>query len=220
MSTREPSGVKLVPTKSVGNITPNIDKIGIWGGLHLPFDNANIKNAQYIEQTTVDTMVKLAERRNITKSTKDIAIRDILPDVDFIDGNENTISGRAWRQPWSGHYEAVDSDVLTYKIDRTVNYHNKMYGFWGIRTVDDGIYNAVNSTSITWKDSVNTYDIWNVEGLSKNSEMFTFAPIIVQNYVEFSIYVRPKASGVFDNYQFLGKVLEPRGENIIGSPVL
>ena len=99
-----------------------------------------------------------------------------------------------------------------------------MYVFWGLRYVgrgpgdDEGV---TDSASITIKDSTNTYDVWHTEGMDLNKEMYAFKPILVKNYVDFSIYVRPKittGSGSFDSYQILGKVVEPAGETIMGSP--
>lgn len=104
-----------------------------------------------------------------------------------------------------------------------MDYHNKVYAFWGLRYVGRGPGDPngiTDSASITIKDSVNTYDIWHVEGLDLNKEMYTFKPILVKNYVEFSVYVRPKlgSSGTFDNYQILGKICEKAGDTIAGPP--
>ena len=209
-------------------ITPHINKtgnlindLGHYGGLHQPY---RTEDTMMLELNAVKSAVELAKRVNIATQTDHLAVRDILPDKDFIDGNDNAITAREWRQPTSGHYEVTETDVRVYHINRAVDYHNKVYVFWGLRYVgrgpgdDEGV---TDSASITIKDSTNTYDVWHTEGMDLNKEMYAFKPILVKNYVDFSIYVRPKittGSGSFDNYQILGKIIENAGDTIMGSP--
>ena len=197
-----------------------VNKLGHYGGLHQPY---RIEDTISLELRSAEAAVKLAQTVRLANQTDHLVVRDIMPDLDFRDGNGNAISGRAWRQPWSGWYQTVESDVKVYQINRNVDYHNKVYVFWGLRYVGRGPadQNAVtDSASMTIKDSTNTFDVWHTEGLDINKELYAFKPILVKNYTEFSIHVRPKigASGSFDNYQILGKIAEPRGQTIAGSP--
>lgn len=205
--------------------TPHVDKVGNlvydlghYGGLHQPY---RTEDTMRLELGAAKAAVDLAKRVNLASQTDHLVVRDILPDRDFMDGNNNAISGRAWRQPWSGAYETMETDVPIYRINRNVDYHNKVYCFWGLRYVDRGPADdegVTDSASITIKDSVNTYDIWDTEGMDVHKEMYTFKPILVKNYTEFSIHVRPNVSGGFDNYQILGKIVEKAGDNLMGSP--
>lgn len=196
------------------------NQLGHYGGLHAPYRTEDLIT---LEMQSVNAAVNLAKQVNIANETEHLVVRDILPDRDFMDGNGNTISGRGWRQPWSGWYESTETDVKMYQINRNVDYHNKCYVFWGLRYVSRGPGDpngVTDAASLTWKDSVNTYDIWDTEGLDVHREMYAFKPILVKNYVEYSIYVRPKleSSGNFDNIQILGKVCEKAGDNLMGSP--
>jgi hypothetical protein len=205
------------PVEHTGQL---VHDLGHYGGLHAPY---RTEDTMSLELNAVKSAVRLAKQVNLATNTENLVVRDILPDKDFRDGNGNAISGRGWVQPASGWYEAVETDVPVYKINRDVDYHNKVYVFWGLRYIGRGPAdeNAVtDSASITIKDSVNTFDVWHTEGMDLNKEMYCFKPILVKNYVDFSIHVRPKvdASGRFDNYQLLGKIVEKAGDTVMGSP--
>ena len=205
------------PVNKVGNL---VYDLGHYGGLHQPY---RTEDTMRLELGAAKAAVDLAKQVNLASQTDHLVIRDILPDKDFRDGNGNEITNRGWRQPWSGHYELVEQDVQVYRINRNVDYHNKTYVFWGLRYIGRGPADeepVTDSASMTIKDSVNTYDVWHTEGMDLNKEMYAFKPILVKNYVDFSIYVRPKflSSGNFDNYQILGKVVEKAGDNLMGSP--
>lgn len=211
--------IKYYPTlsrqKDVGNL---IYDLGHYGGLHQPYRTEDLIA---LELNSVKSAVKLAKEVNLANQTDHLTVRDIFPDLDFRDGNNNAITARQWRQPWSGAYDQLETDIQVYRINRSVDYHNKVYVFWGLRYVDRGPADdegVTDSSSMTIKDSVNTYDIWQTEGMDVNQEMHCFKPILVKNYVEFSIYVRPNVSGGFDNYQILGKVVEQAGNTVMGSP--
>ena len=202
--------------KDVGNL---IYDLGHYGGLHQPYRTEDLIA---LELNSVKAAVKLAKEVNLANQTDHLVVRDLIPDLDFRDGNNNAISNRGWRQPWSGFYETVESDFQVYRINRSVDYHNKCYVFWGLRYINRGPADdepVTDSSSMTIKDSVNTYDIWTTEGMDINKEMHVFKPILIKNYTEYSIYVRPKTSGAFDNYQILGKVVEKAGDNLMGSPI-
>lgn len=214
------SAAAAVPAS--GNL---ISEIGHYGGLHAPY---RVEDLMGLELKSVQAGVNLAKQVGIATATEHLVARDILPDKDFVDISGNTISGRQWRQPWSGTWGngpyALESDNTIYKINRTVDFHNKIYVFWGIRYVNRGLAEpqpVVNSDSITWRDAANTYDTWHTEGADVHREMYAFQPILVKNYVEYSITMRPRvdASGAYDTFQILGKIIEPAGESIMGSPV-
>ena len=120
------------PRKPTENLIMNV---GHYGGLHQPYRTEDLIS---LELKSVEAAVKLAKSVNIVQEDAYIAVREILPDKDFVDGNGNTISGRSWRQPWSGFYTQQDSDTIIYKINRDVDYHNKVYCIWGLRYVNRG----------------------------------------------------------------------------------
>jgi len=205
------------PTERTGDL---VHDLGHYGGLHSEY---RIEDKITLELTAVQSAVKLAKDVNLAQQTEHLVVRDILVDKDFRDGNNNEITTRRWIQPCSGHYEIEETDLQIYRINRSVDYHNKIYCFWGLRYVNRGPADdqpVTDSASVTIKDSTNTYDVWQTEGLDVNKEMYCFKPILIKNYVDFSIYVRPKfgSSGTFDNYQILGKVVEAAGNTVMGSP--
>ena len=195
-----------------------IMNVGHYGGLHQPYRTEDLIS---LELKSVEAAVKLAKSVNIVQEDAYIAVREILPDKDFVDGNGNAITSRSWRQPWSGFYTGEEVDTVIYKINRDVDYHNKVYCFWGLRYVNRGPGDAdpvTDASSMTIKDGVNTYDIWDLEGLDVHTDMFAFKPILLKNYTDYQLIFRSKTSGGFDNVQLLGKIIEPRGETIAGTP--
>lgn len=193
-----------------------INDLGHYGGTHQVY---RIEDMMNLELKSVDAAVRLAKAVNLGRESKHLIVRELLPDKDFVDQNGNAISGRGWRQPWSGNYTTIEQDVPIYKINRSVDYHNKVYCFWGMRYIGRGMADpdaVTDISSITIKDSVNTYDIWPTESLDVHREMHAFKPILIKNYTEFTINVRPKNSGGFDNIMLLGRIVEPRGETIVG----
>ena len=156
-----------VPKPETKNL---ISDLGHYGGLHAAYRTEDLIQ---LELKSVEVLVNLAKSVNIANEVQHLVVRDLLPDRDFRDGNGNAISGRAWVQPWSGFYEQVETDVPIYKINRNVDYHNKVYAFWGLRYVNRGPADTdavMSSTSMTIKDSVNTYDVWDTEALDVHKE--------------------------------------------------
>ena len=213
-SMQKPSSGYYIP---IANI--DLNQLGAYGGLHLPYNQLQI---QELERYATQRATQLAIQTNIVTNINRLTARDVLPDKDFVDIAGNTITSRGWRQPWSGTYETTETDLTVYKINRTVDYHTKTYAFWGVRLVNTGPGReggVTDAASITWKDNVNTLDVWHVEALDTNQELYTFKPIVIKNFTDITVSVRPKitGSGQFDNFQLMGKVIEPRGNTIVGS---
>lgn len=216
------SGTDTSSASSIGN--PGFDNIrleavGFVGGLRshiLPVEIVRLEKLGI--QLTLSEALKAA----IAPAIEGLAIRDLIPDIEFQDVNDNSVQTREWRQPWSGFYSNNSGEFEVYRTNKDVDYDKKVIGIWGVRYVNSGpgrLGNAVNAASITFKDSAgNTYDTWQIEGLDIHPELYAFTPIVFTNTRQLRIFNRPKhsASGGYDNIQLIGKICERRGDNVNG----
>ena len=196
-----------------------LEQIGFTGGLRseiLPEERVNM------EKAGIQMAIAEARQSAIAPDIAGLAVRDIIPDIDFEDVNDNPVQQREWRQPWSGFYSNNSGEFEVYRTNKDVNYDKKVITIWGVRYVNSGpgrLGNIVNAAAITFKDSAgNTYDVWQIEGLDVQRELYAFTPIVFSNTRQIRIFFYPKsnASGGFDNVQFLGKIIERRGDQVNG----
>lgn len=199
--------------------TVRLEAVGFVGGLRshiLPEEIIRLEKLGL--QLTISEALKSA----ISPSIEGLATRNLIPDIDFQDGSDNTIQGKEWRQPWSGFYNNTSGEFEIYRTNKTVDYDKKVIGIWGLRYVNTGpgrLGNIVSTSVITFKDAAgNTYDTWQVEGLDVQKELYSFTPIIFSNTRQLRIFHYPKIgeSGSFDNIQLLGCVAERLGDQVNG----
>ena len=196
-----------------------LEQIGFTGGLR-----SHILPEEIVRLERAGIQMAIQEARNsaIAPDIAGLASRDLQPDIDFEDVNDNAVQQKEWRQPWSGFYSNNSGEFEVYRTNKDVNYDKKVIAIWGIRYVNSGpgrLGNIVNAAAITFKDSAgNTYDTWQTEGLDVHYEQYAFTPIVFSNTRQLRIFTYPKssASGGFDNFMFLGKVIERRGDTVNG----
>lgn len=197
----------------------HLEQIGFVGGLR-----SHILPEEIVKLERVGIQMAIAEARRaaLAPDIAGLASRDLQPDLDFEDVNDNAIQQKEWRQPWSGFYSNNSGEFEVYRTNKDVDYDKKIVAIWGLRYVDSGpgrLGNIVNAAAVTFKDSAgNTYDTWQVEGLDINPELYAFTPIIFSNTRQLRIFNYPKSSnsGGYDTIQFLGKVIERRGDTVNG----
>ena len=198
---------------------------GVWanvvrvGGARALF---NPDDVWAIEQETMNLCVQIALNRNLATTTRGLIIRELIPDIDFRDQNGNVVAKREWRQPWSGSY-ATSGSVAVYQTNSNVEYHKKIYGFYGARLTDSGPGRTgtnVNSAQIVFRDANNPRDLITLEGIDATQEscLIFRQPLTYQDSQTLKIDMWPKttASGTFDSIQLLGCVVEVNGANIVG----
>ncbi len=198
-----------------------IKTISLVGGLHTIASSEEIK---HLEQYSIDQGIKTAMENTIVTSPDGLVTRPFLPDIDFIDGNNNTVGKREWAQPWSGTYlNLTTGTALTiYQTGQAVRYDRKVYCFWGLTYTAIGNQRSagiVDTASVVFRDGANnTLDIWSPQRLDTNDALYAHAPIIYPNTRVCKIDLVPKyaGSGAFENLVFMGCVIEPDGDNIYG----
>jgi hypothetical protein len=201
----------------------DLGKAGIIGGLNTGFTVSDVKN---LERFGMRAGINEALKKGLTQSIDSLGVRDILPDIDLRDSNNNGIGKREWRQPWSGGYTTNSGSVSMYLSNTNVNYEKKIYVVWGVRVVNTGpgrTGGITDISSLTIKDSAqNIYDIWDIEDLDTANALYSYNPLVFNNARALRIDVTPKASssGNFDNIKLLGKIIEPIGENIGGTKLM
>lgn len=213
------SGSDSGSSTSVGYDSIRLEAVGFVGGLR-----SHILPEEIIRLEKLGMQLTLSEalKSAISPAVEGLATRNFQVDVDFEDGNDNTIQMKQWRQPWSGAYSSTSGEFEVYRTNKDVDYDKKVIGIWGVRYVNSGpgrLGNIVSTSVITFKDSAgNTYDTWGVEGLDVQTELYAHTPIIFTNTRQLRIFHYPKIgeSGSFDNIQLLGCVCERRGDNVNG----
>jgi hypothetical protein len=178
-----------------------------------------------LENYSVDVALFTAKQQQLAGTYRGMIVRDVIPALDFIDGNGATISGYNWKQPVSGGYTTQGATQTIYKTSNDVRNQFKVYAFWGVRQINSGpsrVSGIVDTAAILWSNPNVTalYDIWQVEGLDQYSEMYTTNPLIYGNKepLRVDFWVKGNSSGQNDNFQLLGKVIEPLGQTIQGTP--
>ena len=206
-------------------VEPSINNISLVGGLHAA---ASPDEVNRLEKFAINQGIKMAMQNTIVTSPDGLTVRPFIPDIDFIDGNNNAIGKREWFQPWSGTYTNVSAGaaLTIYQTGNTVRYDRKVYVFWGITYTATGNQRSagiVDTASIVFKDGANnTFDIWNPQGLDVHESLYAYAPIIYPNTRVCAVQFLPKyaASGSFETIELIGRVIEPDGDNIQGARAL
>jgi hypothetical protein len=174
----------------------------------------------------------------IASTEEGLAVRDILVDKDFQDKNSVAITNREWRQPWSGAYNATETEVQIYQTNKNTDNFLKVMIIYGVRATQTGPGRttcALNIASISFKRaSVKTIDIWQIELLDTvpDSVVYARTPLLYKKGDYARIDFWPKAlgnagigagatgatgaSGGYDNLILLGKTIEAIGLNVTG----
>lgn len=196
-----------------------LEQVGFVGGLR-----SHILPEEIIRLEKLGMQLTLAEalKSAISPAIEGLAVRNFKVDEDFEDGNDNAITSREWRQPWSGFYTNGSGSFQIYQTNKDTDYDKKVIGIWGLRYTNTGpgrLGSVTRTATITFKDSAgNTYDTWDVHGLDIQNELYSFTPIIFSNTRQLKIFfdVKSDSSGFHDNIQMLGCIAERRGDNVNG----
>lgn len=212
---------------SPGIVTPaitrldqmDISKAGVIGGV-IP------ATRQYAAKIELDAMkLGMAEalKRGIASTPDSLAVRPIIPNIDFEDQNSNPVGNAQWRQPWSGGYVSVSGSQFIYQTNQDIQYDRKIFVLYGLETTNTGPGRTgpiSNATNLQIKDSAqNVYDIWECSRLDVHTELYCYSPIVFNNARALRIDLTPRidSSGTFDTISILGKVVEPLGDTIMGN---
>jgi hypothetical protein len=216
-----PYGSPIVKTSSPPP-DASVHTISLVAGLHAVTNNDEIRK---LEQFAINAGIKTAMQNTIVTAPDGLTARPFLPDIDFVDVNNNAVGKREWTQPWSGTYTNVSAGAATtiYQTGNLVRYDRKVYVFWGITYTAVGNQRStgiVDTASIVFSDGANnTIDIWNPQRLDTNDALYAYAPIIYPNTRVCKVQFVPKygASGAFENIVLIGAVIEPDGDNVQGA---
>lgn len=196
-------------------------KIGLQGGLFVGFTQIDVRA---LEDAVVKYVTAQAIEDGLGNTEEQLAIRDILPDIDFEDANGNTITKRQWVSPVSGAYNSEEADVVVYNTNKDVDNNLKVYCFYGVRATATGpgdTGTALNISSITFdRTNSKAIDIWQIEQIDTVPDRVGYArtPILFRKGDNAQLKYRPKtgASGGTDNLILLGKVAESLGKYVNG----
>jgi hypothetical protein len=196
--------------------------MGLIGGLSPGFTQGDLKS---LERFAIKSAVYEALRKNVASSVDALTSRELIPKIDFEDGNSNPILFSQWRQPWSGTYTSneLSGSQFIYQTNTTTNYDKKVIVLYGVRAVATGPgrpSSFVDSSVMELSDSIgNVYDKWQLQGLDTAGVLYAYAPVVysTNKAMRINMYPGSNSSGRFDTIQIVGKVIEPIGENVMGT---
>ena len=222
-----PSNTSNVDAGNTGTFISKINNInlglmGLVGGLSPGFTVGDLKS---LERFAIKAGVYEALKKQVATSIDALTSREIIPKIDFEDGNSNPIKQSEWRQPWSGTYTFTETSGshFVYQTNTTVNYDKKVIVLYGVRAVSTGpgrTSTIVQAPLMELSDSVgNVYDLWHLQGLDTAGVLYAYAPIIysTNKALRINMYPSSTASGHFDTIELIGKVIEPIGEHVMGT---
>lgn len=148
----------------------DITKIGLQGGVYGGFTTIDVRS---LEDAVVRYGVAQALLDGLASTEEGLAVRDILPDLDFRlpqDAAALTSLKREWIQPTSGTWDvAGNTQNEVYSTSKNSNNDQKVIIIYGIRQVNTGParqHSKLATSSIVFRRAaVKTIDIWQIESL-------------------------------------------------------
>jgi len=194
-------------------------KVGMVGGVRVDYTKSDVTR---LEQRAIELGITRAYNDKISSSMNGLIVRDIIPNLDFVDQNGSGIN-RRWRWPASGGYTNAETNLTVWQTNQSVNNDKKVYVFYGARQVDPGTGRTgtnTNTTTVEFDFSSYIVDIWTLDHIDSSQDTTVLAntPIVFgksQNMI-MKVYPKTTGSGSFDCIMLLGKVIEPRGNTLQG----
>jgi hypothetical protein len=203
----------------------NSSDIGIQGGIFIGLTPIDVRA---LEDNVVRFVAAQSILDGLATTPGGLAIRDILPDQDLRDQNNQAITPRNWRQPVSGGWQGAQggqTETQIYQTNKDCDNTQKVMCVMGIKAINGGptdAATAINLNSIVWKRSNSkTIDIWHVEVIDYGLDRTAWArtPVLYKKgdnaRIDF-VGRSTLASGAVDNIILIGKIGEPIGKTING----
>lgn len=189
--------------------------------------NHTIQDVVMLEEQAIKLAIAQALLDNLSPAPDGLIVRDILPDLDFRQDSDTAIARRDWYQPTSGTWTSanVNSDVVVYITNTSINNQKKVYSFYGVAATNTGPADASTTlgvASLTFQRGSQTkiVDIWHLEAMdcTPSRKLIAYTPVLFKAGDNQRIAFRPapKGSGTNDNLMLLGKVVERAGDNLTG----
>src|SRR6185503_1867965 len=220
----------------------DISRIALQGGVYTGFTTIDVRS---LEDAVVRYGVAQALLDGIANSEDGLAVRDILPDLDFRLPQDTAglpTLAREWVQPASGTWDVAGrTQNEVYSTTKNSNNDQKVIVIYGIREVQSGparaASNMYTSAIVFRRAAVKTIDIWQIEALDTIPDQVIYGrtPLLFKkgDNLRIDFILRATAahalsnsgtsanfgagiSGYNDNLMFLGKVIEKIGDNVTG----
>lgn len=220
----------------------DITRIALQGGVYTGFTTIDVRS---LEDAVVRYGVAQALLDGIANSEDGLAVRDILPDLDFRlpqDTAGLATLQREWIQPASGTWDVTGrSQNEVYSTTKNSNNDQKVLVIYGIRQIGTGMARAgsrlYTSAVIFRRAAVKTIDIWQIEALDTIPDQVIYGrtPLLFKKgdnlRIDFVLRATGRLllthsgsvvnigagiSGYNDTLMFLGKVIEKIGDNVTG----
>ena len=169
----------------------NIRNVGLISGV---YHNLRSQDFRAIEESVNKYVVAQAKQDNLSNFDSGIVVRDIFPDMDLLDGDNEVITRRQWLQynNRAGRRCTLKKDAQTvYKTGRKSDNDRKVMCLYGFENFG---YNKVNSIIIKRAD-VRTIDIIDTSSLDRD-----FGPILLKTPIMFKRSDDMNIEFIFDDY--------------------
>ena len=199
--------------------------IGIQGGIFVGLTPIDVRA---LEDNVVRFVAAQSILDGLATTPGGLAIRDILPELDLRDQNNQAIAPRNWIQPVSGGWQGAQggaTETQVYQTNKDSDNTQKVICVFGIMAINGGptdAATAINANSIVWKRSNSkTIDIWHIQVVDSiiGRTCWARTPVLYKKGDNARIDLVGKStlvSGATDNIIFVGKVGEPIGKTING----
>lgn len=172
-----------------------------------------------------------------------LCIRNIFPDLDFVNSAREKITKREWVQPrsleepysrFSGYWD-IDEDNQIYYYSKASGNRRKVMIIYGIKNLKynekvggiqanaGGSPAEICSTSAKFTRHVNgqfvkVLDIPDLNTINDEGLIWFDTPFLFKRGDDMAFYLRPKndAGGRTDHLMLLGMIIEPLGTHVVG----
>lgn len=191
----------------------------------------NVLDIRSVEDSATQYALAQAILDNIATHESGLIVRDIFPDLDFLDGAAAAITSREWRQPVSGAYAsatgAASTAEIVYKTGTASKNDRKTIVLFGYGLANAGPARAtsiLNSVGAMYsRTDVKVIDVHQTQHLeTADPQIILFrTPILAKKNDDMWIKFVPNAStpvaaGKFDQIIIYGKVVESVGQTAMG----
>lgn len=156
-----------------------------------------------LEQELEQLLIKKAIEQGIVTKAEDAVVRDILPATDF---------------NWNYEYWVENVSASGWAITVSVSLpDDKIIAFYGVKNLNPNPKTAAVKFQLG-KGGTKVKDIWQIEHAytEDNTAVYSRDFIIYNKSEHITISQYGRGTAGTDNLIFLGKVVEPKGDTIVG----
>ena len=195
----------------------NLNRVGLMSGVYPQVTSPTLRA---IQEAATKYAVAQAILDNIATVESSLAVRDLFPDIDLLDGRGKPITKREWIQYNNRANRKCNTPAdaqAVYQTGKECNNERKVIIIWGFENLG---YNKVNSI-IMKRSQVKVIDVIDTSNL-KFTDYFTGRIRVLKTPILYKARDDARIEFIFDNYvnytqiRPLAIVVESLGQTMIG----